>query len=216
CRRLAAEAEGMVNMLPQMVEPVIPSPQLKHKLMARIDADLTAPHARLYLPVPPLSLSERLATLMRTWSPAIALASLVLVVAWWNWTLQNELQRTRAELFAIVNPTSHLALLSPGAAAPKDAQAKLYVTPSSSSALLVVAGLKPLGPDQTYEFWLMRGGQAKPEGIFNVDEHGNGRLLVQSTEPIGNFDQVGITIEKAGGAQIPTLSQLVFAGSIRQ
>jgi anti-sigma-K factor RskA len=68
---------------------------------------------------------------------------------------------------------------------------------------------------QTYEFWLIRNGQAMPAGTFNVSAGGSGRILVQSSEPLGQFDQAGITVEKAGGSPTPTLEALVVVGSLR-
>ena len=47
------------------------------------------------------------------------------------------------------------------------------------------------------------------------DANGVGRLVVRSGDSIGNYDQAGITIEKAGGATTPNMNQLVFVGAIK-
>ncbi len=213
CRATLAEAQGVANMLSQSIKPITPSRRVKRNLMARVDADLAAVRPRTSMAV---RAREWWASWGRGWAPAVAFASLILVLAfgWWNFTLQDELSRTRKVLSEVTNPSTLVATLPPAVNAPHDAQAKLFVAADYTSALLAVGGLKPLGPDQTYEFWLIRGGQSVPAGCFNVDQHGNGRLQVQSVESVGNFDQAGITIER-GCALSPTLSALVFVGSIK-
>ncbi len=214
CRGLVAEIEGAAQMLPQMIEPVTPSPQLKRRLMARVDADLASTQLRAAASD---GLFDRLASLLRAWSPGFALASLVLVLVfgWWNLTLQDELMRTRNELAPVVSSTSHIASLPPTAVAPPNALVRLHLASDSRSALLTAYGLKPLGPDQTYQLWWIRGGNATPANIFGVDSNGNSILTVQSDEPLGNFEQAGVTIEKAGGASTPNFNALVFAGPIK-
>ncbi len=161
-------------------------------------------------------LSETMVSWARTWSPAVALAAiwLAIVLGWWAWSLQNELSRAREEL-AFFSSNLSLANLPATAQAPPGSQAKLFTSADRRVALLTVNGLKPLSAAQTYEFWLIRGGQATPAGLFSVDATGSGLLLAQSREAIKNFDQAGISIEPAGGSDSPTLSALVFAGPIK-
>ena len=213
CRALAAQAEDTVQMIPQSVEPVTPSAALKQKLMARVDADLAGGRTRAPSTARPAERRDWLAWLRRGWAPALALASLILALGmiWWNWSLQNELASTRA----FISASARVASLPPASAAPAEAQAKLYIAPDNASALLAVSGLRPLGSEQTYEFWLIRGGKPVPAGLFSVDSRGSGSLLVHSSDPVGSFDQAGVSVERAGGTSTPTPSALVFVGAIQ-
>lgn len=224
CREAAAELQASVAILPYAVEPVAPSARLKDNLFARVDADLAQQPAAMARPAPaptPVpareSLLETLGRLLRGWAPAVALAGLLLaaVLGQRVWALQNELARQRAEVAILSHPNLQTAELPTAPSAPPGAQARLFAAPDQPSALLAVNGLEPLAADQTYEFWLIRDGQPMPAGLFDVDASGTGRLVVRASEPVGNFDQAGITIEPAGGSAVPNLDALVFAGPIK-
>jgi len=217
CRALVEEAWDAVTAIPRALEPVSPSPQMKRRLMARIDADLASTTPR---PALLRTLRSSLSRVQRAFialSPAIALASLVLVVivGAYAWSMQSELDQKRVELTLLSQPGLHTTDLASTSVAPPGAQARLFLAPEHNTALLTLHGFKPLGPDQVYEFWLIRGQQALPAGVFSVDQSGTGRLVVQAAEPVGNFNQAGITIERAGGSQSPNLDALVFAGPIK-
>ncbi len=216
CRALAKEALDTVAAFPPAVEPVSPSPQLKRRLMARIEADLDSTPPR---PSVLQTLRFRVTRAARALalSPALALTGLVLIVIVGAYALylQRELDQKRAEMALLSQPDLRTSDLAGAAVAPPGAQARLFIAPEQNTALLTLNGLRPLGSDQTYEFWLIRGQQALPAGLFNVDRSGMGRLLIRASEPVGNFDQAGITIERAGGSQSPNLNALVFAGPIK-
>ena len=251
CRALAAEALGAVRVLPLAAEPVAPAPEMKQRLMARIQADLAAnrpavqprsdgqaantsatprtaaasparPRAEAPKVSPPTRvlpelLKPSIAPLRFRWawaSAAMAAMALVVVLGWWGLMQQNELATARAQLELFSRPDVRVVTIPP-AKPGQTAQAKLFVAPDSSIAVLAVNGFQPLPSQQTYEFWLIRNGQALPAGTFNVSAGGSGRILVQSSEPLGQFDQAGITVEKAGGTQTPTLEALVVVGSLR-
>ena len=190
----------------------------------RTPATATPPRPRVETPKvsPPTRVRPELPTpgiapLRFRWAwPAAAMAALalVLVLGWWGVTQQNELTSARAQLELLSRPDVRVVTIPP-AKPGQAAQAKLFVAPDSTTAVLAVNGLPPLPSQQTYEFWLIRNGQAMPAGTFNVSTSGSGRILVQSPEPLGQFDQAGITVEKAGGVQTPTLEALVVVGSIR-
>ncbi len=100
------------------------------------------------------------------------------------------------------NPNSQTRVIGGTKDAPT-AQGKLVAAPGETRAVLLVNGLTPQPPDKTYEFWLIRGAQATPAGLFNVDSNGNTTLLVTSSQPISTFDKLGVTIEQRTGEQAP-------------
>lgn len=179
----------------------------------RAEAPKVSPPTRLR----PDLLKPSIAPLRFRWawaSAAMAAMALVVVVGWWGLMQQNELATARAQLELFSRPDVRVVTIPP-AKPGQTAQAKLFVAPDSSIAVLAVNGFQPLPSQQTYEFWLIRNGQAMPAGTFNVSAGGSGRILVQSSESLGQFDQAGITVEKAGGTQTPTLEALVVVGSLR-
>ena len=234
CRALAADAEATARVLPFAAEPVEPSPQVKQRLLARIEADKATVSATMGPRVdgdattaaapsrarrrPDVSGGGAVQTRLRWAWPAAAAAALVLalVLGWWGWTQQSELAATRTQLEILSRPDLRVVSLPAAKSTPAGAQARLFVAPASNTGLLAVSGLQPLSPQQTYEFWLIRSGKAVPAGIFNVAASGDGRLVVQSSEPLGQYEQAGVSVEVAGGSLSPTLDALVFIGSIRE
>jgi anti-sigma-K factor RskA len=124
--------------------------------------------------------------------------------------------QTQAKLALLGDPQLRTAVLATTPATPPGAQAHLLLSPDRSSALLTLNGVKPLPVSQTYEFWLIQDGKPLPAGTFRVDPSGNAQFLVQASQPLRDFQQAGITIERAGGSQTPTVSAMIFAGPIHE
>lgn len=77
-------------------------------------------------------------------------------------------------------------------------------------AWFTVQNFPVLKPGKTYQLWLVREEENPISvGIFTVDEAGSGALVFEITEPIGSFDNVGVTEEPAGGSPAPTGAPVV-------
>jgi anti-sigma-K factor RskA len=76
------------------------------------------------------------------------------------------------------------------------------------------AGLKPPGPGRTYELWFITADQKKiPAGTFNVNEAGEGELVVQVPEGVGALALAAVTDEPEGGVPQPT-GKIHLAGTL--
>jgi anti-sigma-K factor RskA len=64
--------------------------------------------------------------------------------------------------------------------------------------------LAPLPSGKVYQFWLIKGDTPVSAGLFSVDTQGRGLLSVSTSEPIGSFDAIGVSIEPEGGSPQPT------------
>lgn len=213
------------SILPQSIEPVDPPPALKKSLIDRVNADARPRR-------PAFNLSQLITAF---WprpsaglSPAIALLSLVLLIAVGGWaiTLNNEVARLREETAAlrrelndqrkmlaqIAAPGARLINIS-GTEHQPDAHGQFIARADGSSAVLTVTGLAPLEPGQVYQLWLVRGDTPVSAGIFEVDEDGWAVLQVTADVSPGSFNAIGVSIEPAGGSQLPT-GDRVMLGSI--
>ena len=187
CRALANEALSSVELVALSADPIAPSPELKDRLLARIDADLALSRSRQQ------PFAALFATRARTFAFAVTLAVMVGLF-----------------VFGLSLRTFNL----PAQSAPPGAQAQLIAIPSLPTGLLRVSGLTKLGAEQTYEVWLIRNGNPESALMFNVDPEGKVDLWVNYDEPIGNIEQMGITIERAGGSSTPNLNAFVFYGAL--
>lgn len=93
------------------------------------------------------------------------------------------------------------------------ASARLVGAPAHSEAVLVTNGLRPVGADQAYQVWFLKGGQPEPNALFSVNRRGQGTSVVRIRQPLREFDAVAVTPEPAGGSPEPT-GPIVLVGAI--
>ncbi|HSJ87689.1 MAG TPA: anti-sigma factor [Anaerolineales bacterium] len=210
------EMNRAVVAVPQDVVPVEPSPRTKQALMQRVSADAQARSRSLAKSQP--SRESRFASFFRTFSLAAAALALI-----WVLVLNLQVVRMRNEIASLNNalaaqsdslnqiiqklpqnnPSGTITVSLKGTKAEPQAQGQLIANPSSQSAVLVVTGLPPLEPGKTYQVWLIANAPVSA-GLLTVDANGQGVLIITSTESIGSFKSLGISVEPAGGSPQPT------------
>ena len=136
-----------------------------------------------------------------------------------NTQLQTEMgqlrqQQTRdAQLLALLRQpgveTVRLAAAKPDGA---PADVLVYWDREKKQVTLEVERLPELPADKQYQLWALVDGKPIDAGVFNnrVDRF----ALQQTNRPIRAADTFAITIEKAGGSPVPTLSALVALGKV--
>jgi len=76
-----------------------------------------------------------------------------------------------------------------------------------ASAALIANDLPTLPADKVYELWYINESGARPAGIFTVDESGTVEQVLEGDMQAG--DMVGVTVEPAGGSEVPTTAPIV-------
>lgn len=73
------------------------------------------------------------------------------------------------------------------------------------SGILTLEKLKPPGPGEDYQLWVIDGASPAPvsAGLLHVDEKGGGRYEFKSTTPVGSAGKFAISREKKGGSTKP-------------
>ena len=128
-----------------------------------------------------------------------------------NRQLVDEVQRRPTWSSLATSAAARMEELHGTEAAPH-AVGVLLFDPSERQGLVVVYGMPPLS-EGVYQLWLIRQGTGVSGGVFGVDGRGNGRLVVESPEPLERYESVGITAEPMAMAQ-PTGTRLV-GGALR-
>jgi anti-sigma-K factor RskA len=215
-RRKVRELDGVTAALPYSVPPVDPSARPKDLLMQRIAADRPPlPGTRVQTAPRPRRLEGM--------SRALSLGAAVLAILWALVLsrqvagLRNEIASLRQALVAQSQSIQKInaSLPQPGNAElvtlpvqgtdrQPGAQGQLIADRKSRSAVLVMSNLAPLQAGRTYQVWLIQGDQPHSAGLLNVDEHGQGVLVLTSDRAIGSFDALGISVEPEGGSPQPT------------
>jgi hypothetical protein len=160
--------------------------------------------------------------------PAFAGASLTLAVVAIAWaaSLRAEVNQThleaaqmqatldaQAQLLADLSSPAARVVEIPGTSARPQANARLFADPESVSAVLVVSGLAPNPAGSVYQLWLIRGDVLVGAGLFHVDAAGRATARVHSSEQVGGYEALGVSIEPDGGSDQPT-GDIVLLGTI--
>lgn len=193
CRNESNAFQTAADQLSFVAPAAVPSPDLKDRLMQRVQA--ARPQPRVPVPVPSRSWLERLL-------PAWSLASLffIFALAGFNlflWQRVNQLEfvtspgRMRAVPLSASDPTSR-------------ATGYVLISADGDSGALVVDGLPPLDKSQQYQLWLIRDGQRVSGAVFSTDEKNYGGTRIKAPHSLLEYSSAGITIEPAGGSSQPT------------
>jgi Anti-sigma-K factor rskA, C-terminal len=244
CQRDLRAYVQVARMLPYDVSDVAPPPDLRARILAAVEesvhlgAEQPAQPAESVHPgaEPPAQLAARqiapaprLDTLLRLpWGrrlpvPRLAFALVVGVVVallGWNISLQRQLSTQQAQIAnARESWQTMIVLLNDPNVRWYDltgdtAKGHFWIAPRGKVGCLVVQGLPALMGDQVYQVWLRRGAERTSGGTFEA-RNGNGWVLVQISEPLANYNSLGVTIEPRGGSAAPT-SPPILQGSVAE
>jgi anti-sigma-K factor RskA len=213
------EAIRAAAALPYAAQPIAPRSHLKQAMLKRVKADAPSRLADTQRPF-----SARVARWLdrpawRIALPLVAVVSLIvaIVVGVWAISLNNEVNRLRVEqaalqrelltqrevLAQIALPQARVMAIA-GTKVQPNAYGQMIANPDGNSGVLIVADLAPLPSGKVYQFWLIKGDTPVSAGLFSVDTQGRGLLSVSTSEPIGSFDAIGVSIEPEGGSPQPT------------
>lgn len=142
---------------------------------------------------------------------AAALALLLLTNVYWAGRAIR-LQRQVDEIAALAHAPGITLQVSDTAGSryeDRTADGVVYMQPGSKTALLCVYALPQPGAGKTYQAWLVRDGQRVSGGTFDVNQDGYGVLIINAGAPVSEYQQLGITIEPAGGSLAPTTPRVM-------
>ncbi len=140
-----------------------------------------------------------------------ALALLVITNLYWA-TRVRGLESEASQLAAVAQaPGIHLRVSDAGGSGydTSSANGVVYVQPGSRVALLCVYAMPALDPGKTYQAWLVRDGKRVSAGTFGVSGDGYGVLIINAGQPVSEYEQLGITVEPAGGSAAPTTPRVM-------
>ena len=167
-----------------------PPPELRERIIAAARAE-----PQTVVPFRPLRFRPGQAL-----GAVAAIAAVALVaLGWWAVSLHGNLADTRSALAE--QRTVSGVLADTGARRVALAAGKGTLVNGSRGVVLVVDGLAPAAAGKTYQVWVVRKGtEPASSGLFAGGSHSV--VLVQHAVAPG--DVVAVTLERAGGAKVPT------------
>ena len=204
CRNELSAFQTVADELSFAAPVEVPSADLKHRLMQRLQSARPQVKAQVSDPMPARAFWERLL-------PAWGLASLFLIIALATcsfilWQRLSHLEfATALGMRAVPLSATDAALRATGF---------VVISADGDHGVLVVEGLMPLGESQQYQLWLIRDGQRTSGAVFSTDEHSYAGTRIRAERSLLDYSAVDITIEPAGGSSWPTGTQ-VLGGTLR-
>ena len=213
-RNELTELADTAVMLGLAVEPVQPSPELRANLLGMLDstpqlapegvpASSTAQFDRPAAAKARARWFTRPAAMLTAAAAAAALVIGGVVVT--NQLANQSFQQAQAEqLDAITAATDSRDLTAEVAGG---GTATLVWSNELGSAALMVDGIAPLPDSKTYQLWYIDENGARPAGVFDVGDSGTSWRVLDGAMHAG--DSVGLTVEPAGGSDIPSTKPVV-------
>jgi anti-sigma-K factor RskA len=216
CARKVEEARGRVAALALAAPPEAAPTAVRERLLRQVRREAAKPQ------VAPVR------TFWRWMTPALAVVSLVLAIVAGLVTVENrdlkqrlsdlqttarlfqkEEARDRAVLDLLTAPDTLKVTLVSGAARAMP-EGKAFYHPQKG-LLFYAADLPALPPNRTYQLWLVPAeGNPISAGVFQVDAHGNGQVLLPNL-PSGVIAKAfAVTVEPAGGVPQPTGTKVLI------
>jgi anti-sigma-K factor RskA len=184
CRRELSSLRGLVGELAAALPPSPPPPGLEGSIMAAL---------------PPLPARSRLRTRRRS-LPLLATAAIALIAVLGAGNIIQWQQSRAAE--PPRNPNALLTLTLAGRGS--GAFGTVVLDPEDNEGVLAVRGLSALDPSRSYQLWLVKGALQGSGGLFAVDAHGYGSLLLDVPPELRGFESFLVTSEPRGGSPAPT------------
>lgn len=216
-----AELARVATLLPLAVEQREPPVSLRDRLLAQIQAEAAAspePAAPLApaeagAPTPLPSRPTEPATprgsgkLVQLWPWRLAVVALLVLslgLGAWTVVLQGRLRDTEAQLAQVYTVR--------GTAKAPNVTGQVIYFKQVNAGLLVVEGLPPLDPSQTYQVWLIQGNNPPQPAGFVTVQGTRGQTAVQGN--LATANTIAVSIEQAGGVQQPTVENIVLTGQV--
>jgi anti-sigma-K factor RskA len=214
CSQKVAEARGRISMLAFSAEPQEPPLEVRQRLMARVRAEANPARATSG------PRTERASS--RFWNfawGAVAVALAIFAVYLWNSNkiLQQELDQQeiatkqqmvlteRAHVLVALFSSPQTVTVNLAAKAPITTGSGRVVYNSKQGALIYEGTLPPLAADKSYELWVIpQTGNPIAAGVFSVDPHGDGSVVLPKIPAGVSAKAFAVTIEPTGGGAAPT------------
>jgi len=227
CRRARDEYSEAVSLIGRELDPVAPPPQLRNRILAAVENDSEPGNV--------VDARDRFNS-SRWW-----MAAAVVFLALWGWrelsvrvtrekihtseaevrrlSGENQLLAARneklsAEMASLASRDTRTIALTGQQVAPS-ASAKVFLEPQQRRAVVFFYNLPANAADKSYQLWILRADQPKPQsaGVFDVTNSGAASISIENLPLATEIKGLAVTLEPKGGVAQPTNTNFFVAGS---
>lgn len=204
CRTELNSFEAVVEQLALAAPDASPPPDLKRRLMDRVQSLSSKDQARTQAARPPL---------LQRLTPVWGVFSLLLIVALAATSLLLWQQTNNQSVLTGPLGMRAIALDNNPAMAPHGS-GFVIVSADGQNGVLVVDALPGLEPSQQYQAWLIRDGKSTRGPAFVVDESGYRGARIMAPDSLLSYDEIFITIEPFESELLSPTGKQVLTGSL--
>jgi anti-sigma-K factor RskA len=211
---LQTEIEDMgafAGILALSVPEQEPPPELRHKIMATVEAEAVRPAEAAPSRARRRSWLAGLREAVGVRDLALAAAAVFVVGLFsWGMLLQGEVRDLQGRVQSLQSqpedqPQGPQMIALGGAGTEQGARAEL-VTLKGGRAVLVAENMPSAPEGKTYQIWVIKDDTPKPSGLF--DPRGDSVAAVIEN-PVEGADVVAVTVEPEGGSKEPTTDPML-------
>jgi anti-sigma-K factor RskA len=223
CRRVRDEYADAASLLARDLDPVTPPSQLRDRIFAAIEKDNV------------IDARDRFNS-SRWW-----MAAAVVFIALWGWRelsirvmrekvnsreadirrlagqnqlLANNNEKLSAQITALASRDTRTIALTGQQVSPS-ASAKVFLEPQQRRAVVFFYNLPANASDKSYQLWILRADQPKPQsaGVFDVTKSGTASISIENLPLATEIKGLAVTLEPKGGVEQPTNTNFFVAGN---
>jgi anti-sigma-K factor RskA len=131
-----------------------------------------------------------------------------------NRLLEEKNQKMLAQMQALAAPDTRTIALAGQQIAPS-ASAKVFMEPSKRRAMVFFYNMPANAGDKSYQLWIIRGDQAKPQSAGTFDVHnpeGQSSIVIENLPVATEIKGLAVTLEPKGGVPAPTNTDFFVSG----
>jgi Anti-sigma-K factor rskA len=131
-----------------------------------------------------------------------------------NGILADQREKLAIEMAALAGTDTRTIALTGQAASPS-ASARVFVEPKARRAVVFFYNLPASAKDKSYQLWIIRSDQPKPQsaGVFNVAADGQATVKVENLPTDVPIKAFAVTLEPHGGVEQPTNTNFFVMGN---
>lgn len=225
CRNARREFEEAATLLARSLDPVPPPADVRDRVMADAGVGESTLREHYQFAVGPWWLATTVTVLLLAlwgWRELGIRAAREKVVSQdaeirrlseENALLNDRARKLSSEISSLTSrDTRTIALagqrISPGASA------KVFLEPSRRRAIAFFYNLPTNPGDKSYQLWIIRADQPKPQsaGVFDVPHGGNATISVENLPAATEIKALAVTLEPRGGVAQPTNTNFYVMG----
>jgi len=128
---------------------------------------------------------------------------------------KTRLAAQNEKLASMASPDTRTIALAGQEMSPS-ASARVFLDPTRRRAIVFFYNLPSNPTDKSYQLWIIRGDQPKPQsaGVFDVTASGNATLSIDNLPVMTEIQALAVTMETRGGADQPTEKKFYVMGGM--